>query len=104
MKRINLKAGFLVEDWSGKIIPVSYTIVQYENHGSTEERFLYCNKNSVFSEPINKWNSDKIFDSLEEAEKHSVIKKKERIEYYEKQIGYYSERLNYYKHENNNSQ
>lgn len=97
MKNIKLKPGYLVRDWTGEIEPINYTIINYLDYGNIEERFLYADKSGNFSEPISKWNSDKIFDSLEEAEKHSVIKKQERIKYYEKQVKEYSEKLDEYK-------
>lgn len=97
MKSLKLKPGFLVRDWTGEIETINYTIINFLNYGNIEERFLYCDKDGNFSEPITKYNSDKIFDSFEEAEKHSVIKKKERIKYYEKQVKEYSEKLEEYK-------
>jgi hypothetical protein len=100
MKTLKLKPGFLVQDWDGDIIPIFYTIFSYMNYGTKEKKFLYCTKNGDFSEPISEWSSDKIFDSLEEAEKHSKIKKKERIKYYENQVKKYLEKLNSCKNEN----
>lgn len=93
MKNIKLKLGYLVKDWTGEIEPVKYTTINYLHYGTIEERFLYVDEDGNFSEPITRYNSDKIFDSLVEAEKHSAIKKKKRIEYYEKQVKEYSEKL-----------
>lgn len=97
MKNIKLKLGYLVKDWSGEIEPINYTVINYLHYGTVEEGFLYVDKRGNFSEPISKWSSDKIFDSIEEAEKHSAIKKQERIKYYEKQIKEYFEKLEEYK-------
>jgi hypothetical protein len=96
MKSIKLKTGFLVRDWDGTIEPINYTSIEFLHYGNQEERFLFCDKDGIFSEPISKYNSDKIFDSLIEAEKHSEIKKQERIKYCLKQIKEYTERLKEY--------
>lgn len=93
MKTLKLKPGFLVNDWDGEITPIDYVIVNYSHYGN--EKFLFADKDGVF-QVISKWSDDKIFDSLEEAEKHSKIKKKERIAYCEKQIKEYTERLKEY--------
>lgn len=97
MKNIKLKPGFLVDNWDGGIQLVDYCLIDYIWYGNLEKRFLYVDKEGNFSEPISKYNSTKIFDTPEEAEKHSAIKKQERSKYYENQIKEYSEKLEEYK-------
>lgn len=92
MKNIKLKKGYLVEDWSGLVIEINYAVINYSHYGNVEERYL-VEKNGHFMEPISKYNSDKIFDSLIEAEQHSLTVVKKTIKYYEEQVVKNQEKL-----------
>lgn len=85
MKNIKLKQGFLVEGWNGKLEEVFYTTINYRHFGDEEERFLIVDKNGLFREPINKYNDAKIYDSLDEAKRQSLIVRQKQILYYETQ-------------------
>jgi hypothetical protein len=92
MRNIKLKKGYLVEDWSGLVIEINYAVINYSHYGNVEERYL-VEKNGHFMEPITKYNSNKIFDSLIEAEQHSLTVVKGTIKYYKEQIVRNQEKL-----------
>lgn len=85
MKNIKLQLGFLVEGWNGKLEEVSYAKINYRHYGNEEERILIVYKDGSICEPISRYNGAKIYDSLEEAEKQSLILKQKQILYYETQ-------------------
>jgi hypothetical protein len=85
MKNIKLKKGYLVDDWTGLVIEINYSIINYSHYGNIEERYL-VEKNGHFMEPISKHSSNKIFDSLVKAEEHSLSVVKNTIKYYENDI------------------
>lgn len=92
MKNIKLKKGYLVDDWTGLVTEINYSIINYSHYGNIEERYL-VEKNGHFMEPISKHSSNKIFDSLLVAKLHSLSVVKNTIKYYEKQVVESQEKL-----------
>ena len=91
MKNLKLKPGYLVFDWTGEVVPVYYTTVKKAHYGTEEECFLMFDKKDMkMREPITKWNSDKVFDSLQEAEAWALTKKRAKLEYFKERIEEYT--------------
>jgi hypothetical protein len=101
MVNLKLKSGFLVKEWTGEIIPINYTIINYLNFGNLEERFLFVDANKTFYEPTRKCSSDKVFDIFKDAEEYSKQVKKDVLIYLESQIKHYEEKVKEYKSETN---
>lgn len=90
-KTIELKPGYLVLDWGGKIQGVLYAELHFaEMAGEQKIQYLVCNSDGKVLYILSKYAPDKVFGDIYEAEDYAKKKKEQHIQYCQKQIERYS--------------